>query len=77
MILLSEGYTVYNDSPTKVANFFIPYGLKMPRFANPADKLIIIACAPQSILNKHTSVVQLASETKDYYDSNLRIQINF
>jgi hypothetical protein len=49
----------------------------MSRFANPADKLIIIASAPLSLLNSQATIVQIASDTKDYYDSNLRGQINF
>ena len=77
VILLSEGYTVYNDCPKKIANYFSPYGLNMSRFANPADKLIIIASAPLSLLNSQATIVQIASDTKDYYDSNLRGQISF
>ena len=77
VILLSEGYTVYNDCPTKIANYFSPYGLNMSRFANPADKLIIIASAPLSLLNSQATIVQIASDTKDHYDSNLRVQITF
>jgi len=46
VILLSEGYTIYNDSPKNISNFFTPYGLKISKFANPADKLSIIAAAP-------------------------------
>lgn len=46
IILLSEGHTIYNGPPDKVAEHFKKWGLIMPVFANPADKLINIATAP-------------------------------
>jgi len=46
VILLSEGFTVYNGSPGEIRSFFKPYGLVMQKFANPADKLSTIAAAP-------------------------------
>lgn len=57
VILLSEGYTIYNDSPAKIANYFLPYGLNMSRFANPADKLSIIASVPLVLLDSRANII--------------------
>ena len=43
VILLSEGYTVYNGPPMHIKEYFEEFGLKMGNFSNPADKLSIIA----------------------------------
>jgi len=43
VILLSEGYTIYNNKPSQVLDHFAQFGLKMSKFANPADKLSNIA----------------------------------
>lgn len=43
IILLSEGYTIFSGSPKDVTTYFEKYGLKMMKFCNPADKLIVIA----------------------------------
>jgi hypothetical protein len=48
---LSEGYTIYNESPRSVEQHFSCYGFKMPKFANPADKLSNIASKPWLELN--------------------------
>ena len=50
IILLSEGYTIYNGPPKYVKDYFTQFGLKMGRFSNPADKLSNIAAEPKSVL---------------------------
>lgn len=52
IILLSEGFTIYNGPPSGVENFYSTWGFKMPRFANPADKLSNIAAEPWSELSE-------------------------
>jgi len=43
VICLSEGYIIFNGAPQDVEEHFSPFGFKMPRYANPADKLSNIA----------------------------------
>ena len=50
VILLSEGYMIYNGPPNLVKNYFEKLGLQMSRFSNPADKLSNIAAEPQTML---------------------------
>ena len=50
VILLSEGYTIYNGPPSLVQKYFQGFGLKMNRFVNPADKLSRIASEPKKVL---------------------------
>jgi len=64
VILLSEGFTIFNDSPHNINRFYIPYGLKMSKYANPADKLSVIAASPFSVLDINTSIVDLAGAVK-------------
>ena len=42
VILLSEGFCVYNGPPAGVQDYFSAFGLKIGRFSNPADKLSVI-----------------------------------
>lgn len=62
VILLSEGYTLYNGPPKQVQTYFAQFGLKMTQFSNPADKLSIIASTPRSVLNPTISIAELASQ---------------
>ena len=50
VILLSEGYTVYNGPPRGVRAYFEQFGLVMKNFSNPADKLSAIASIPRNVL---------------------------
>ena len=56
VIVLSEGFTIYNGAPSQVEKFFSPLGLKMTKFSNPADKLSIIASQPRYVLNKDVDI---------------------
>jgi len=60
VILLSEGYTIYNGPPGRVKDYFEQFGLTMGRFSNPADKLSNIASEPRRTLNAITSILQLS-----------------
>jgi len=60
VILLSEGYTIYNGPPSGVAAFFKPFGLNMPRFCNPADKLSMIASVPFKALSEGAKTIDIA-----------------
>ena len=62
VILLSEGYTVYNGPPRGVKAYFEQFGLEMKTYSNPADKLSVIASMPRNVLSKDTTIVQLAEE---------------
>ena len=82
MILLSEGFTIYNGSPHDVQSFFGNFGFKMPKYANPADKLSTIASEPWKELNKGVTIAEIADlvrvkqlksfdlETKEEYEIN-------
>ena len=50
VIVLSEGYCIYNGTPQGVKDYFSDFGLKMSRYSNPADKLSIIAAEPRKVL---------------------------
>jgi len=50
VILLSDGFTIFNGPPSEVTTFFSQWGFKPPRYANPADKLSNIASMPWSEL---------------------------
>ena len=56
VIVLSEGYTIYNGPPAEVFNFFTPLGLTIAKYTNPADKLSIIASAPRKALNDKITI---------------------
>lgn len=43
IVLLSDGYLVYNGPPEYAASHFSQFGLHIPNFSNPADKLSIAA----------------------------------
>jgi len=60
VILLSEGYTIYNGPPSEVKAYFEQFGLKMNRFCNPADKLSSIASEPRLTLDERTTIVALS-----------------
>ena len=57
IILLSEGYNIYCGPPNMVKSYFEQFGLKMARFANPADKLSQIAAEPRSHLDSSVTIV--------------------
>jgi len=59
VIVLSEGYCIFNGTPQDVKNYFECLGLKMTRFSNPADKLSIIASEPRKELNNTISIKEL------------------
>lgn len=46
VIMLSEGFTIFNGPPSEIEGFFSEWGFKMPTYANPADKLSNIASEP-------------------------------
>ena len=59
VILLSEGYTIYNGPPGQVKSYFGSFGLEMGRFSNPADKLSMIAAEPRRVLRKEVTIDEL------------------
>jgi len=63
VILLSEGFTLYNGPPAGVKAYFEQFGLQMKAYSNPADKLSIIAALPRTVLRKDITVNQLANES--------------
>ena len=61
VIVLSEGYCVYNGPPKEVAEYFEAFGLQIGRYQNPADKLSVIAQEPQKALKdaKEKTTIQI------------------
>ena len=59
VILLSEGYMIYNGPPQLVKEYFERQGLRMSRFSNPADKLSNIAAEPKTVLGERATVIEL------------------
>ena len=71
VIVLSEGYTIYQGPPQKVKQYFEQFGLQMGRFMNPADKLSIIASEPFSLLTKESTIINLHEKTKKLLHYNI------
>lgn len=65
VILLSEGFTIYNGPPGQVKNYFESYGLKMGRYSNPADKLSMIAAEPRKVLREDVTIMELTKACKE------------
>jgi len=62
---LSEGYKIYDGkTSTEIRDYFATFGLKMPRFANPADKLSNIASLPGLELREGVSIMELTDYCK-------------
>ena len=62
--MLSEGYTIYCGPPHNVETFFSTWGFKMPRFANPADKLSTLASEPWRDLKEKVTIVEIAQTVR-------------
>lgn len=59
VIVLSEGYTIYNGPPGFVKEYYEQFGLSLGRFSNPADKLSNIAAEPRQVLTPEITIVAL------------------
>lgn len=70
IILLSEGYMIFNGPPETAYLHFRQFGFKMLKFSNPADKVSIIAAEPRKLLSPKTSIYDLADVCR-------KRQINF
>ena len=70
IIVLSEGYTVYNGPPMEVKPYFSQFGLQMSNYSNPADKLSIIASVPKTVLTKDVTIKDLAIKCKELQKEN-------
>ena len=46
IIILSDGYTFYNDSPANASKFLLGLNIKFGKYVNPADWLIKLANDP-------------------------------
>jgi len=64
VILLSEGYTIYNGPPSGVKGYLEQFGFMMGRYANPADKLSQVAGAPKQFLTKGNNLIDLVQACK-------------
>ena len=60
VIVLSEGYTIFNGPPNLVKEYFEKMGLQMSRFSNPADKLSNIASEPRATLTQLSNTLELS-----------------
>ena len=59
IIVLSEGFVIYNGPPKLVKDYFSGLGLQMSRFSNPADKLSNIAAEPKTVLGDQMTIIEL------------------
>jgi hypothetical protein len=65
VILLSEGFTIFNGPPSEVTSFFSQWGFKPPKYSNPADKLSNIASMPWSELKEgNPTIVEIAQTVR-------------
>lgn len=60
VILLSDGFTIYNGPTEAVPAFLASLGIKIGQYKNPADVLLKLAHAP-NLLNESLSILKLAS----------------
>lgn len=72
---MCDGYTIYNGPPDQVQKFYSARGLKMSRFANPADKLLMIATQPNFLLEESTTVLDLAADVRSKQKENLELTV--
>lgn len=56
VIVLSEGYCIFNGAPREVKSHFCELGMPDFRYANPADKLSVIASEPKLSVNKTATI---------------------
>jgi hypothetical protein len=65
VICLSEGFKIY-DGATKsqIRDYFATFGLKMSKYANPADKISNIAAMPTKELRDGITIRELAQYCK-------------
>ena len=70
IICLSEGYVIYDGTPAGVINHFSRFGLKMYKYANPADKIINIASKPWSELRHGVTTLDLAQKPQEQRNSD-------
>ena len=68
--MLSEGYLIYNGPPDKVGSYFEQFGMSIPQFSNPADKISIAAAQPRTVMNHDITLMKLASECETQLKEN-------
>ena len=64
IILMSEGYMIYNGPPKQAGQFFTQFGLVLKNNCNPADKLCSIACDPRRNLDQNVTILELTKQLK-------------
>jgi ABC-type multidrug transport system ATPase subunit len=55
VILLSEGFTIYNGPPSEAKVFLDNLGVKFGKYTNPADVLLKLANDPK-LINKDLTI---------------------
>lgn len=66
IILLADGYTIYNGSTKNVASWLSNFGFKQGKYQNPADTLLKLANDP-TLINKDLDIVSLGLDMKLNY----------
>lgn len=61
IIILSDGYTFYNDTPLNASKYLQNLGIKFGKYVNPADWLIKLANDPKAI-NEDLTLEKLVSD---------------
>ena len=54
VIILADGFTIYNGPPRKVVDYFAEKDIYFPLYSNPADFLLKLACVPYLVKEKLT-----------------------
>lgn len=73
IIILSDGYTFYNDKPGKASQYLLGLNIKFGKYVNPADWLIKLANDPQSI-NADLSLEILVDQYEKRYSHLTKIE---
>lgn len=68
IMVLSDGYTIYNSNQKNLPGYLYEAGLPLPKFTNPCDFLIKCAIDPQMI-NPSVRVESLDAKQRDQYKS--------
>ena len=69
-ILLAEGRTIYNGSPTKIKDYFESKGFVFKKYTNLADWMLRLAMDIKN-LNANQSLEQLAKDCRSQYNKDL------
>ena len=73
IILMSEGYMIYNGPPREAGDFFSQFGLVLKQNCNPADKLLSIASNPRRNLDQNITIKEISKQLRHQHLDKFRL----